>query len=118
MERRPHSFLHRQTNQLGSNPILLGKLSSSGTRLSVDGTSSLGDTSRAESSPRRSEDPVNEQSPPTSDNELDEKEEYPTTFRLVLITIGLCLCVFCIALVIYYTGNVSLSMSAANIALG
>lgn len=99
MERRPHSFLGCQSHQPGSNPILLEKLSSSGTRLLADKASSLGDTSRAESSPHRSEDPVNEQSPPTSDNELDEKEEYPTTVRLVLITIGLCLCVFCIALV-------------------
>lgn len=35
-----------------------------------------------------------------AENKANEPEpEYPTTFRLLLITIALCLCVFCVALV-------------------
>jgi hypothetical protein len=34
------------------------------------------------------------------ETETPDEEEYPTTWRLVLITIGLCFCVFCVALVL------------------
>lgn len=34
-----------------------------------------------------------------SDDEKDEEEQYPNAWKLFLITVALCLCVFCVALV-------------------
>lgn len=68
----------------------------------VERESTLDDESRGDSA-RRPDDTNREQttSESTEDekDEKDEEEEYPSGWRLTLITIGLCLCVFCTALV-------------------
>lgn len=79
----------------------LGDLSLSETPLSED-ISSLDDFLRAHA-PSTPEADKTENDQPSSESDLakqeEEDEQYPSGWRLTLITIGLCLCVFCMSLV-------------------
>lgn len=99
MERRCRDSFSRLTGPSDANSIILDKLPTSGSRSSFDRNSSQGYISRTSSRLSRSEDAIIQQPPQFDNEEQGDKEGYPSLWKLVLITIGLCLCVFCVALV-------------------
>lgn len=61
--------------------------------------STLCNESRSETAPRPDGNREEQTTSETGEDEKDQEGDYPSGWRLTLITIGLCLCVFCTALV-------------------
>lgn len=100
MAEKPRESRSPHDRSSNSSHHSLGKPSTSESLASADKEGTLADFLGADSAPAHLDDGDNVQSASESrEEDQQEKEEYPSRWRLTLITVGLSLCVFCTALV-------------------